>query len=242
MRPPTRNEEEGGTNSSDAGRSGAKRSQSVGNAEVDLAGVGLGGDVIAALEAALGAQLLIELVDLAGVVLEERKERGLRAGRALGAAELEAGADVLDVLEVEDEVLKPLGGAATECDGLRSLVVPVAFMSELENRPWGGGGAVTGEVTHVKPRVGRSLYWTANLARELMARASLGRSRSMASRRKMRSALSVTWDGKSCGRYDGEGSVGAFVLSSHVSQSVFQEGSCFCRYLSHLPKQEVAPR
>jgi len=225
MRPPTRNEE-GGTNSSDAGRSGAKRSQSVGNAEVDLAGVGLGGDVVAALEAALGAQLFVELVDLAGVVLEKRKERGLRAGRALGAAELEARADILDVLEVEDEVLKPLGGAATECDGLRSLVVPVAFMSELENRPW--GGAATGEVTHVKPRVGRSLYWTANLARELMARASLGRSRSMASRRKMRSALSVTWDGKSCGRYDGAGSVGAFVLLSHVSQAFFQEGSSCC--------------
>lgn len=38
-----------------------------------------------------------------------------------------------------------------------------------------------------------SLYWSANLDRLSTTFANLGRSRSSASRRKIRSALSVTW-------------------------------------------------
>ena len=54
---------------------------------------------------------LVQLHNLAGIVLEELKEGCLRTSGALGASELKPLADGLDVLEVHHELLDPLGGA-----------------------------------------------------------------------------------------------------------------------------------
>lgn len=172
----------------DAHRRGAEGRQGVGYSKIDLAGVGLGGDVVAAGKAGFLAEDLVELVDLGGVVSKHFHKRGLSAGGALSTAESEAGPDIFDVVEVNDQILEPLGGAASKSDGLRGLVVA--------RRPSAGSKFARLEMTHVKPSVGRSLYRHANLDRELMTLASLGRSKSSASRRKIRSALSVTWGRK----------------------------------------------
>jgi hypothetical protein len=58
------------------------------------------------------------------------EERGLRARGALGAAELQAGADVLDGFEVEKQILGPLGGALADGDELGGLEMRVGESGE----------------------------------------------------------------------------------------------------------------
>lgn len=107
----------------DALGGGAESAHGVGDAEVDLAGVGLGGDGVGGGEAGLLAEDLVELDDLVGVTVEQLEEGGLRAGGALSAAELKTLADGLDVLEVHYELLDPLAGALADGDELSGLVV-----------------------------------------------------------------------------------------------------------------------
>lgn len=103
----------------------AEAGDGVGDDEVDLAGVGLGGDGIAAREAKLGAEELVELVALGRVALEDLKEGCLCTGGTLGAAELELVTGHLDAVEVHHEVLRPLGSPLAHCDELSGLEVGV---------------------------------------------------------------------------------------------------------------------
>lgn len=100
--------------------------ESVGHAQVNLAGVGLSGNVVACREASLLAEEFVELVDLVAIALEELEERGLGPGGALGASELKLLADVGDVLEIHHELLRPGSGSLANCDHLGRLVVGVA--------------------------------------------------------------------------------------------------------------------
>lgn len=110
---------------SDLLRRGTETSNGIGDDQVDLAGVGLGRDVVAAGEAEFLAEELVELITLGGVVLEDLEERGLSARGTLGTAELELFADLLDAVEVEHEILGPLGGALADGDELGGLQVSV---------------------------------------------------------------------------------------------------------------------
>lgn len=95
------------------------------NNQVHLARVRLRRHVIASREAKLAAQQVVQLVALGGVALEDLEEGRLRAGGSLGAAELELADDLLDAVEVEHEVLRPLGGSLADGDELCGLEVSV---------------------------------------------------------------------------------------------------------------------
>ena len=101
---------------------GAEGADSVGHAQVDLAGVGLGRNGVGRGKTGLLAEDLVELLDLVGVAVEELEEGGLGAGGALGASKLQSLADGLDVLEVHHELLDPLGSTLADGDELGLFV------------------------------------------------------------------------------------------------------------------------
>jgi len=85
----------------------------------------LRGDGVAGWETGFFAEQLVELVALFAVAVEDLEERGLRAGCALGAPELQGLTDELDGFEVEEEVLGPLGCALAYGDELSGLQMRV---------------------------------------------------------------------------------------------------------------------
>lgn len=109
----------------DALGSSTKSADSVGDSEIDLAGVGLGGDGVGRREASLLAEDLVELDNLVGVALEELQEGSLGTGGALGTTELKSVTDSLDVLEVHHQLLDPLGSTLANGDELGLFVVSV---------------------------------------------------------------------------------------------------------------------
>ena len=90
---------------------------------VDLSGIGLAGDVVGGVETDLGGHQPLELVDLGVVAVEEVEEGRLGAGDALDAARLEPPPLETQPLEIEDEILKPKGGAFAHRGRLRRLQV-----------------------------------------------------------------------------------------------------------------------
>lgn len=102
---------------------GAKSSYGIGDDEVDLARVGLRGNVIASWESKFVAEKLIELVTLARVALEDLEERGLCASCALSTTEFEFAADMLDTLQVKHKILRPLSGSLAHRNQLSCLEV-----------------------------------------------------------------------------------------------------------------------
>lgn len=102
-----------------------KAGDGVGNNQVNLARIRLGGHVVAGRKAKLLAEELIQLVALVGVTLENLQEGSLCAGGALGAAELEFAADLLDAVKVKHQILGPLGGPLSDSDQLSCLKVRI---------------------------------------------------------------------------------------------------------------------
>lgn len=87
-----------------------------------LSGVSLGRDIIASCgKPKLLGQQDVELVTLCRVPVENLKERRLCARCALGATELELLADMLDVVKVEHEILRPLRSSLSDGDQLGCL-------------------------------------------------------------------------------------------------------------------------
>src|SRR5262249_51149752 len=67
-----------------------------------------------------------DLLDLLVIAAREREEAGLRARRALHAAQRQPGGDATHFVEIEREILRPQAGALAHRDGLRDLEVRVA--------------------------------------------------------------------------------------------------------------------
>lgn len=109
--------------SSNALSRGAETSQGLGNVEVDLSCVGLGGDCIGGGEAGFLAENLVQAVDLGTVSVEDLHEGGLSASGTHGTSELQVVEGTGDVAEVHQQVLDPLGGALANGDGLSGLEV-----------------------------------------------------------------------------------------------------------------------
>ena len=66
-------------------RCGTQSGDGVGDDEINLAGVGLGGDVVAAGEVGFLAQEFVELIALGRVAVENLQEGGLRPGGPLSS-------------------------------------------------------------------------------------------------------------------------------------------------------------
>ena len=79
--------------------------------------------VIAAGESGLLAKDLVQFVDFRGIIVENLHEGSLSSGGSLCSSELKTSSDVLDVLEIHNEILKPLGASSAKCNCLSSLVV-----------------------------------------------------------------------------------------------------------------------
>ena len=92
----------------------------------DLARVGLAGDGEGFGKAESLGDHAVELVAFAVIAVEEGEERGLGAGGALDAAELESGDAVLELVEVDGEVLGPERRPLADGGELGGLEVGVA--------------------------------------------------------------------------------------------------------------------
>ena len=81
----------------------------------------MAGDGVRGIEAELLGHQLIEFPYLVVVAVEEGEERGLGAGGALDATATQARAEVLDVLHIHEQILRPQAGALAHGDQLRRL-------------------------------------------------------------------------------------------------------------------------
>ena len=108
----------------------AQAGQRVEHLAIDLARVGLAGDRVDVVEAHLAGDQPVELADLVVVAAEQGEEAGLRAGRALGAAEAQGRQAVLDLVQVEQEIVAPQAGPLADGGQLGRLEV-----REAQRRP-----------------------------------------------------------------------------------------------------------
>ncbi|OPZ68321.1 MAG: hypothetical protein BWY81_00891 [Firmicutes bacterium ADurb.Bin467] len=100
------------------------------HAAVELAGVGLAGDVEALLEPELCGDPLFELVDLLPVAVEQLQKALLRAGRAAISEQFQRLPREVDAFEVHQKVLHPERRALADRRQLRGLQVRVAERRE----------------------------------------------------------------------------------------------------------------
>ena len=100
--------------------------QAIQNAAVHLPGIGLAADGEALVEAELGADLAVHLVDLLAVALEQVHEAGLGAGGAPAAQELHVIQHEVQLLQVRQQVLHPQRGPLAHGHQLGGLIVGVA--------------------------------------------------------------------------------------------------------------------
>ena len=104
--------------------------QHVEDAAVELAGIGLTGDREAAVEAELGGDHAVHLVDAGLVALEEIQEAGLGARGAPAAQKAEGGQHEVQLLQIKLQVLQPEGGALAHRHELGGLIMGVAQRGE----------------------------------------------------------------------------------------------------------------
>ena len=90
------------------------------------------------------ATSLIELLAFRVIAVEEREERGLRAGGAFDAAEAQGGDAVLDLLQIEDEILRPEACPLADGGELGGLEVRVAEGGQVFPLDGEGGQGVDG--------------------------------------------------------------------------------------------------
>lgn len=91
----------------DALASSTEVADSTANLEIDLTGVGLGGNGVAASEASLLSDELIESFDLGVVTVEDLEERCLSTSGTLDTTEAELIANSLHGSEIHQQVLDP---------------------------------------------------------------------------------------------------------------------------------------
>jgi len=116
----------------------AEAGEGIGNAEIDLSRVGLSRNWVAAWEACLLAEKLIEFVNLPIITLEDFHETSLSTSCTLSATITEISSNFGNVVQVHKKVLYPLACSATNSDQLCRLEVGVSqswhflvFQSEL---------------------------------------------------------------------------------------------------------------
>ena len=122
---------------------GSYACQDIGNPGINLSGIGLAGNSIALLEAHLGSNRRINLVNSLLVAIKELKEACLCAGSPLGAQQLQAVHNILQVLQVHNELLSPQGSTLAhssrlcrlkmgECQG-RQILIFLCKLGKLGN-------------------------------------------------------------------------------------------------------------
>ena len=85
--------------------------QGIENLAIDFARVGLAGDGVDRVEAHLAGDQLIQAADALVIAAEEGEKTGLRAGRALDAAEAQRFQTMLEFVQIENEIVAPQTGA-----------------------------------------------------------------------------------------------------------------------------------
>jgi hypothetical protein len=81
----------------------------------------LPGDGIRRLETELAGNEPVQLLDLRVIAVEQREERGLRAGRSLHAAELELTQTILELGQIKHQIVAPQRGPFADGRRLRRL-------------------------------------------------------------------------------------------------------------------------
>lgn len=112
-----------------AGR--AERAKGIANIDINLTGVGLGGNDVRRLETSLLGDQLIQLLNLLMVALEDLEERGLSTGGTLDTTEAQIIASPLEVLQVHEQVLDPQGGTLSDGNKLSGLSVGEAQAGQV---------------------------------------------------------------------------------------------------------------
>ena len=124
--------------------------QRVQNPAVELSGIRLPADGIAARKAKLRGNLPVHFVDLRRIAVKKLDKAGLRAGRAAAAEEAERAQRVLYLLEIKHQILQPQRRALTDGRQLRGLIMRVG--------EGGHGGIAVGKIAQV-PHGGLQLFF-----------------------------------------------------------------------------------
>ena len=99
----------------------AKAGKRVENLRIDFTRVGLPGNRINRIKTHLAGDERVELTNFGMIAVKECEKTGLRAGRALGAAEAQCCQTVFDLVQIEQEIVAPETGALAHGGQLRWL-------------------------------------------------------------------------------------------------------------------------